>query len=202
MIHNTGSFNFTKLPWNIEAAASAILFYSLGNLFAKHIGAKSIVTFSCSKKLLAAFAFVLCSVLFVGGALWNGHISLGSNLLGKSTVVLYVVGLLGSVSALILSSWLDSAEKSIFTPLAKGLRWIGHNSFYFMAVHVPIKGVIIVILAKVLGKSTGAVSSTMIYSFIAFIPSLIATIIAVIVINMLVSKFKALTSKQPKKSHC
>ena len=35
MLHNNLSFDFTLLPWNIEAAMSAMLFYCVGNLFAK-----------------------------------------------------------------------------------------------------------------------------------------------------------------------
>lgn len=196
MLNNNIPFDFTKLPWNIEAAMSAMLFYCLGNLFSKYVGVERISEFYRTKKSTANIAIIVCSVLFVGGALWNGHITLGSNNLGKSTIVLYVVGLLGSIGALLICTGVDNSKISLAVITKRWLSWIGKNSFYFMAVHVPIKGVIKVLLAKLIGTSSSVISESLLFGFLTFIPSFIVTAITVAMINFMVYKFKTLRSSQ------
>lgn len=190
MLHNNLSFDFTKLPWNIEAAMSAIVFYAFGNLFVKQFGLKCLPDFSKNKKVVSWGLVVILTAIVVIIAPLNGHISLGSNSLGNSTVVFYILSFCGIASTLLFSTLIDKLC-SRRLPI---LLWIGKNSFYFMATHVPIKGFIIIILAKFLNKTTDFVSNNLIFSGISFIITLIISSIAVIIVNKVVKMFKNRTA--------
>ena len=189
MLNNSLSFDFTKLPWNIESALSAILFYCLGNLFIKHFKIEAIPNWVQKNKWKSIFSIAVLTVILAIGAIYNGHVSIGSNLLGKNIFVFYAVGLVGTFSTLFFSNLLELPKSNIADRLVGGVKWIGKNSFYFMAVHVPIKGFLIVVLAKLLHVSTGAIASNFFESIIIWIGTLICSFCAVLLINMFKKKF-------------
>lgn len=193
MLHNSLAFDFTKLPWNIEAAMSAMLFYCLGNLFVKHFDLKKTVE-RCEKHRWLCLGIAAVGIgVFAAGALWNGHVTLGSNDLGKNTLVFYAVGLLGTAIALLLSILFGLIkEKAVLKSIYEGVRWVGRNSFYFMAIHVPIKGFLIVILAKLLHTTSVKVSECEWQSAIVFVLTVFCSSVVVAIIN----KVKSLTKKE------
>lgn len=47
--------------------------------------------------------------------------------------------------------------------------WFGRNSFYIMATHVPVKGIIMVAIAKAIGKKVGFVGNDWICMPVVFV---------------------------------
>lgn len=47
--------------------------------------------------------------------------------------------------------------------------WFGRNSLYIMSTHVPVKGIIMVIIAKMIGKSAAYVSNDWICMPVVFV---------------------------------
>ena len=74
--------------------------------------------------------------------------------------------------------------------------WIGQNCIFFLAFHCPIKGFIIILIAKIF-KLSGprAVQTCMGYSFIAFVISLVVTAVVVFVVDKMIARYKS--NKEP-----
>ena len=188
MLHTSLAFDFTKLPWNIESAMSAILFYCMGNLYVKHFKLSSIHAFVNTHRFTSLLGCAIALIVFVMGALINGHITLGSNELGKCILLLYVNGLLGSAIVLVLSALVDSCQ--VWKDLVNKLKWIGMHSFDFMAVHVPIKGVFAIALASVFHSSPEIISNTAWQAAIVYALTLAMSTIVVFLISRLRTTIK------------
>lgn len=193
MLNNDLAFDFTKLPWNIEAAMSALLFYSMGNLFKVHVGLNWLPAFTKNRKGASWICILILTVLLLIFAPVNGHVTLGSNSLGNSAVLFYVLGFFGIASTMLFSSSIEQARLSFISKITDFIRWIGKNSFYFMATHVPIKGVIIVVLSKIRKCPGTGITSNYLYSGITFVITMIICTVTVFLINkllQLLSHFK------------
>lgn len=123
-------FNGDFLPWNLDSALFALLFYALGNLFSQNI--KSIiakVSVAPKKTILCFLSMILSSAAYVPLTLYNGKISLGSKIFGNG-FVLYLTGILGTIFILSLSVLLSNS---------RFLNYLGKNSFTLMASHYHIR---------------------------------------------------------------
>lgn len=178
---------YTELPWNFEAAMSALLFFGAGNIFVKKYGYSAIPEFKKSFSRKSAVLCMISGIFLIVAGQWNGHITLGSNCFGKSVLIMYLAGFAGIIFFLLLSVYLESVP---LARLWKGIRWIGLNSFFCMAVHVPIKRFMVFWTAELLDVTRKAVQHTELYSLIAFITSLLLTICVVAGINSLISMIK------------
>ena len=190
MLHTSLAFDFTKLPWNIESAMSAILFYSIGNLYVKHFKLNSIPAFVSAHRHASLIGCAIASIVFALGALLNGHITLGSNELGRFIILLYTNGLLGSAIVLVFSALIDSYSFGAGRELVNKLKWIGVHSFDFMAVHVPIKGVFAIALASVFHSSPEIISNTAWQAAIVYALTLAMSTIVVFLISRLRTTIK------------
>ena len=185
LYNNFIDFDFTKLPWNIEVAMSAMLFYAVGNLFVMRFKVSWVSEFTKKHKALSWLAWVVSTALMTVLGQINGHVTMGSNDLGKSVFLFYIDAFFGIISVL------------TFAGLAEGLKpmkcisWIGRNSFNMMAIHVPVQGFLCVILARLVHTSSDAISESMGYSGIVFI----FTLAFCIPIMILINKFKGLVKK-------
>ena len=73
--------------------------------------------------------------------------------------------------------------------IIKFIRWFGTNSFYAMAIHLPLKAALLAIPAYILHTNTGkGICSNIWYSFAAFVSTTVATSFVIFLINKL--KFK------------
>ena len=193
MIQPNDFFDFTQLPWNIEAGFSAIIFYALGNIFSQNVGHQALVDFVNKRCLFSIIAVVLFTVLLFIGANYNGHVSLGSNRLGKNVFLFYAVAMCGTISTITFSILLVKKKKKKY--LYKEIsfvQWIGCNSFYFMATHVPVKGFVTVIVAKYFKlESYRLVQVNMWYSLISFVISIAVTAFVVYLINRSIVHYKS-----------
>lgn len=161
MINGEYSHIFHLLPWSAEGALVGIMFYGAANLLVKNISLKEIETRVLDRKVWAVCAIILVSVVLTFTAYWNGHISIGSDLLGRSALVFYVNAFMGIITITLFSIIVCAADMT--SKWGKKIMdfhyWFGRNSFYIMATHVPIKGVLMVVLAKALKVSRGFVQN-------------------------------------------
>lgn len=186
-------FDFTKLPWNLEVAMSAMLFYCAGNLLAKSFG-KNIFAVWCNNapKLCSILLLALLTAFF-SGSIWNGHITLGSNLLGRSTVLLYLNGLTGTFAVLLAVNLIPLLKLRWCEMLLAGIRYIGRNSFHFMAVHFPLKNIMAFLLVHCLrrsGVTYESLSNEPLQSLLLFSLTLTVSIVVVMMIRYVLRRLE------------
>lgn len=173
-------FNFKLLPWNIEVAFAAIPFYAIGNYIIEHHSHREVIEKVKKNRTKSIIIFLLSSVCLYVGANLNGSVSMGSNHL-NNFIIFYVAALFGITAMFILCVWLSSLNKNC---ISKFIEWFGRNSFTSMAIHNPIKGIVVVLVAKLIAQTdSGYVSSHYYYAFIAFVVSVIATCIGIVLVN-------------------
>lgn len=193
VINNTLAFDFTKLPWSIEVALSAVLFYSLGNLFKVRFGLNWLLDFTKTKKCISWLCVLVFTVIILVLAPMNGHVTMGSNSLGNNVFLFYILAFLGIAATLLVSSSVEQVNLPVLSQITGFIRWVGKNSFYFMAIHVPVKGVIVLLLAKILKCSKTDITTNFFNSIIAFVVTMIACTVTVFLINkwlQLFNRFK------------
>lgn len=66
--------------------------------------------------------------------------------------------------------------------ICQGLQWCGKNSLDIMCLHIPIKGVMVLIISRLLHPSID-VSSSGVLSLCAFLLSMIVIVPNIVVIN-------------------
>jgi fucose 4-O-acetylase-like acetyltransferase len=173
-------FDFSSLPWSIDVAFMAIPFYTMGNLLAVHYGHGKISDIVNDNKLVCFLLLLATAFILYQGASYNGSASMGHADLGKNPFVFYGTAVCGIVCFMIMCIFLGNLKDN---KLLMSVKWFGQNSFRVMAIHNPIKGVVIVVLAKFIHTTASKISSNIEYSVIAFLITLIATIIIVILIE-------------------
>jgi len=156
MIVGPYSYIFKLLPWSMESAFAAIIFYCVGNVLTKKWTLKEIEDCIVAKKWFAIAAIAILTPILVYSAHWNEHVSLGSDLLGRCPALFYVNAFVGIITVFLFSVLLCAIkwDCKLWKMIMDYHLFFGRNSFYIMATHVPIKGVIIVAVAKVLHESS------------------------------------------------
>jgi drug/metabolite transporter (DMT)-like permease len=65
LVNKCTLFDFTTMPWSVEVAMMAMIFYATGNLLVKHIGHHTLVNFVLKRQLLSLISvIVLFSVAY------------------------------------------------------------------------------------------------------------------------------------------
>lgn len=141
MVQPHGFFDFTLLPWSIDAAMTGIVFYGAGNLLARKLPLPALYGAATRHRgVSAALAAAAAGLLLVLGPR-NGHVTIAQGCLGDSLPLFYLNGLLGAAAVLLcsalLSDLLSRFQCALTRPVA-WLSWLGRNSFYAMAVHIPV----------------------------------------------------------------
>ena len=115
----------------------------------------------------------------------NGCISMGHNCLGDHTWLFYLNAFIGTISTILFSLVLSSLlKKGMLKRTINYIRWLGNNSFYAMASHLPLKAALLTIPARMLHTNTGSGLCYNIWiSFAAFLVTLLATSIVIQLIN-------------------
>lgn len=183
MIAEFTFFNFKLLPWSMEAAFAAVVFFAAGNILIKHVSHEQIQTL-CGEHKLISLIFALCLGLCTYfGSRHVGHVSLGRNIL-RGGIVYYIDAFCGTLMILIISVLIAETFGTFRRrSLVWGIKWIGKYSFRVMAVHNPIKGFVTVSIARLIHNTTSYVSSSFLYSMISFAVTLTVVIAVVFLIN-------------------
>jgi fucose 4-O-acetylase-like acetyltransferase len=146
---------FILLPWSMESAFVSILFYGAGNWLVKHWGLVGIQERVLGKKWLSLVIMIVLTLVMINTAHWNRHITLGSDNLGKFPPMFYLNAFMGIVTSGIFAILVCSIKRDnrLFNAVMNYHLWYGRNSLYIMATHVPVKGIIILAIAKMIGKN-------------------------------------------------
>lgn len=178
-------YNITTLPWSVDSALSAIPFFAFGNLMVKKLSHEKIVQSVDNHLLIYVVVTVLLTVFLVINVQNNGYISMGHNCLGDRTWLFYLNAFIGTVSTILFSLILSSLlSKGILKRTITYIRWLGNNSFYAMASHLPLKAALLTIPARMLHTNTGSgLCSNIWISLVAFIATLLVTSIVIQLIN-------------------
>ena len=96
------------------------------------------------------------TLVMINTAHWNGHISLGSDSLGNCPPIFYLNAFMGIVTSGIFAILICSLKRTnkLWNSIMDYHLWYGRNSLYIMATHVPVKGLIIFAIARMIGEST------------------------------------------------
>lgn len=165
------------LPWNLDAAMIAVLFYCIGNIFSSKISNFEIVEFSKNHIILAFCLFLVLSGLLYWSSMEFGECSMGSSSYNCNGVIFIVRALIGTAACILLSVFIGFMPvKNI---LKKYLIREGKCSLDVMSIHIPIKGIVIMGLALLIHHTSDDISESLIYSAIAFV-------ITMIIVDMLV----------------
>lgn len=188
-INNLECFDITLLPWNIEVAMLAIPFYAAGHWIVKAKTHQGIMNMVNSHKITTIVLIAVFAYIVYVGSQYNGSISFGHADLGKNVFVTYGCGLAGILMWLIGCILLaDTKINKAGVKLLEWTKWFGRNSFNAMAIHNPIKGFVCVVVGIALHCGSAAVSANIYYSFIAFLLTLVVTVIGMVFINWFKSK--------------
>lgn len=188
-INNLECFDVTLLPWNIEVSMLAIPFYAAGHWIVKAKTRQGIMNMVNIHKITTiVLAAVFAYVVYVGSQ-YNGSISFGHADIGKNVFVTYGCGLAGTLMWLIGCILLaDTKINKAGVKLLEWTKWFGRNSFNAMAIHNPIKGFVCVVVGVALYCGSATVSANSYYSFLAFLLTLVVTVIGMVFINWFKSK--------------
>ena len=162
-------FPFRLLPWSIEVACATMIYYGAGNILKSKI--KNVFLKINESKTVIRFAIIVALFLVtLICSLRTRHISYGSDRLGDKPVELYIGAFAGISLILLISSLIAniSSSSKVISLIISYLKWIGRYSFRFMAVHVPIKGFLTVVVAKFFSTTTEVVGGNIGYSLIVF----------------------------------
>ncbi len=173
------------LPWNFDAALMALPLYAMGNLTVKHYSLSQINEVVCQHKIIALGGAMMIAVLLtVSLNQWNS-ISMGYSYYGNEWVF-HLRALMGTAMVLMLAIIIADSDR--IKRLCDAFVWCGQNSLDIMCTHVPIKGIIVLVLAKVLHQDQGTASSFVSFCFMAFVITTIIDIVCVWFINRYIKK--------------
>ena len=164
-----------RLPWALDILPFSMLFYCIGYLLSEFILPH--VQQVSQTQTLAHIAFAVVSVagLYL---LWlfDGWTKLEVNLNGASTnnpFWMLCAAMLGFVSSLMLCIAID----------CRALRFLGRTSLTIMCVHEPVKRMMIFIMAKIVGVSTGALRANFVYALLVTAITVLICIVAHLILD-------------------
>lgn len=169
------------LPWNFDAALIAILFYCIGNILSAKISNQKIVDYSKTHAGTMTCLFVILSIVLYWSAIEFGECSMGSSSYQCSGAIFIIRAFIGCVACIMLSIFFSFISSKNL--LKKYLINEGKYSLDIMSIHIPIKGVVILGLGIVLRHSAEIISTSLLYSAVAFIITMVIVDILVLAIN-------------------
>lgn len=172
-------FDFTLLPWSIESAFTGVVFYALGNAFARRVTHERFCDTVEGHKLSAAVISLLLFALVFVFAEKNGKVSLGHAMLGNNIFVFYLLALCGIAATLLMSVLLADMT---WAP-SRYMKWIGRNSFYAMAIHVPVMVDLVWLAAHLTGADINALRYSYPYTVPIFAVMLLVTSFWIVIVN-------------------
>lgn len=104
---------FILLLWSMETTFVSILFYGAGNWSVKRWGLIVIQERVLSKKGLSLVIMIVLTLVMINTAHWNGHISLGSDSLGKYPPMFYLIAFMGIFTTGLFSILVCSIKREI-----------------------------------------------------------------------------------------
>lgn len=187
-------YNITTLPWSFDSALVAIPFFAFGNLMVKRLSHESIMKRVDNNIFSSVLITVFFTVVFLIGVQLYDYISMGHNNLGHHAWKFYLNAFIGSISVILISLLLSSLlNQRRLQKLILYIRWLGVNSFYVMATHLPLLSLLLIIFAKIFRANTGReLCANVWFALLIYVVTLIVTSMVIQLINkgkaMLVKK--------------
>lgn len=184
----TDFYDFSILPWSLDVALMAIPFYALGSIVNEHIGHQKLMDAVMKHRGGALLVMMVAAVILYVGGINNGKVSMGHAHLGDNVFVFYFVALCGILAFMALCLLLVSLKSSNDSFLVRQGVGFGRSSFRAMAIHNPVKGIIIVLLAKFLHSPNSVIQSGTATSILAFLLTLLITVLLIRGIELILQK--------------
>lgn len=183
------SIPFKLAPWNIEVAMLGIPFYTMGNVIILQLGHARLCRLVSDNKVFAFVLMISFGIIVYVGSGYNGSISFGHADMGRNVFVTYICAFLGVVMMLVGCILLDGKYiNQTIIKIKSGIKWFGQNSFYAMAIHKPLLGFVLIFVDAIFRCGRYNVSGSTKYSLVAFLFTLLLTIIGIIIINIIAKK--------------
>lgn len=178
-------YNITTLPWSFDSALVAIPFFAFGNLMVKRLSHKTIMKTINNNILSSVMVTVFFTVIFLVGVQLYDYISMGHNNLGHHAWKFYLNAFSGSISVILISLLLSSLlNQGRFQKPILYIRWLGANSFYVMATHLPLLSILFIFLANIFQTNSGRdLCANVRIALVIYVASLIVTTIVIQLIN-------------------
>ena len=136
MVHPHSFFDFTKLPWSLDSAFTAVVFYAIGHILSQSISLHELQDkIKCGNIALLFVSLFSYAVIFLI-APKNGYVSLGHDSIGDNVFLFYFLALLGTFGTFSLSLLFARMPKEKIISCL--LRYFGCHSFDIMCIHVPL----------------------------------------------------------------
>ncbi len=184
-----GSAYWFLLPWNFDAALIAMAFYGGGNILAKYKGNQRISDFVKNTPFYSFITLTSLLVILYWSSMKYGECSMGSSSYNCEGYIFVFRAFVGIAFILLLSQILLEISNNRFSKMiVNALRWCGLNSLDIMCIHIPVKGVLIIICALLIGFSTDYVSESFVWSLIVFAFTMAIVCSMVLMINKFIRK--------------
>lgn len=185
MAHVWGNDYLMNLPWNFDAAVFALPFYAFAYVLREKVGLAELQEYvrnHVGMSLVSATA-MFCAMAFF--AFNYGECSMGSSSYMSPMWVFFLRAFMGSFAMVILTILICKVfEKGLFI---KSMKWCGANSLDILCLHIPVKGIAVIVVAKILQPAVD-VSNTPLCSGVAFLITMAVLVPIIVLINKYIRK--------------
>lgn len=170
------------LPWNLDAAFFALPFYGFANIFCSEYPIKKIVVMVTDNLILSILLVVISFSIMTYLSMEYKECSMGSSSYNCPLWVFFIRAFLGCIGLVVLSVCICTLTSRGGGKIYNFIKYCGLYSLDIMCLHIPIKGVAIIVVAKVF-TLTVDVQASLLYSMLTFGLTLIVMIPIVYIIN-------------------
>lgn len=173
--HVFGKDYWFSPPWNADAALIALPFYAVGNLVVKRVGHKRMIELVNSDKWLTCIVWIGITAALLWSAMAFNECSMGSSSYQCSGLIFIPRAFLGIAWLVILALLLSSVQNHnpLNAIVTKYLKWAGIKSLDIMCLHIPLKGIFMIVVAVALHITVSVVEKDALYSLCAFVLTMI-----------------------------
>lgn len=175
------------LPFNFDAVLIALPFYCLGNIMPRFLSLEKITRTISNKSFIGIICIIATIILYILAEKF-GECSMGSSSYQCNAIVFMVRALIGIIAMFSLSLILSKILYNKLLKLKNSIMWLGRYSLDVMSLHIPVKGVVILILAKYLSETTDGISESFFLSFIVLIITMLIITPIIIFVNHLLKR--------------
>ena len=178
-----------NMPWNLDAALLALPFYGTGNILRNKL--KLLDTIITQKVISIRVSVTL---LFLLGYLsFNfGECSMGSSSYQCYEIIFFIrafTGILLLLTVCLLLSKSHLGNNNIILIIINSLKWCGQNSLDIMCMHIPIKGIIIIIVSRIVRPAI-EISESFLFSLLVFAITMFISIVLILFLNNFKKRIK------------
>lgn len=189
LAHCYGRAYLDNMPWNLDAAFLALPFYSVGNVLRKAYRFYS--NENQTHYFIRIIIAIVLSSITVFLSFCFGECSMGSSSYQCHEFIFISRAFMGIVALMEIAMLLSKIQLIGMSTFLDALRWCGRYSLEIMCIHIPIKGIVVIMITKLL-KLKFDLSESFLYSLISFI---ITIGISLFVIIFIINKLKYIFNK-------